>query len=922
MNALRLARRATGRSGGGLLLLLLGAALTLGLGVLDATRWSQGPDLTVAPPVTVQALLEEGSQERHSVYAMLRTQAPGARLILDTAGPSPGTDSTYLRTLAGVGTIERRALPDGWVPDGEPSSQGAFRSSSWSLHREPGPMDTVLVGVRDGRTVLVDRRSVPTDVSVTLAIEPWTETVDAPIAPSFARAVTFETSVLVLLVLLGGLVLPRQLAPGAARPALALIAGVAVQALTSYSFLAGRAAMLLGPVLAVGIGIVLLRQGSAPGWSRADLPALGVTVAALTAVVAGVRHLGLVIVQADAIALIARAIGMGSGVLGLVDLDEKRPLSGSALHAPAHVLGVEGLHALGWALLLAAAVILVLLPRLLADPDTSGHDGGRDHSALARRGLLVAGFAALLTAALAINPLHAAITSLVSTNLMVAGMLLLLTVLWARDHQLAGRSDVSGRTGVAPVGVVTLLALIPTRAESILIVGLVLLATLAVRDRTMRWPWAWPAVGAGLAVWSGLHVVAAVSTGGRPSFPVTLSTVAGLLVLVAGPVLIRLPGSLRRGLPMVAMGLLWTFVLALALTPLGASSRIFLGLAVNIGQGDGAWGVLGPAIAVMAVLALGATIVLRDERLTLPFWIVLGAFPSVVIAKAADGTDRTLFDDPAAAIGSILSGGARIGSWGDSANRMWTHFTLVVLALLIMAIVVALQRTAQVGAERTPRATVRLATLVAVVGASIGVVLAAWQPAYLGPIAPGAVRVLEQRETATAGPELTGDTRIERIVQVPRVELPGDASDVAVCVEYRFADLGRVNWGTTRFGIDGPRGAVRDDFGEMAWSGERIRAVCLPDSALGREPVTVTAWLGGDARAVPGSSAAILTDAGGDPVASVELHYVAPSEDPRPVVMRTVSRLIRWSMQAGPAAIAFLLGAGLLLSVRRRVAAG
>lgn len=44
--------------------LALGAALllTVAVGALDALRWPGGPGPSVPPPVTLQALLEEGSQ--------------------------------------------------------------------------------------------------------------------------------------------------------------------------------------------------------------------------------------------------------------------------------------------------------------------------------------------------------------------------------------------------------------------------------------------------------------------------------------------------------------------------------------------------------------------------------------------------------------------------------------------------------------------------------------------------------------------------------------------------------------------------------------------------------------------------------------------------------------------------------------------
>ncbi len=920
----------------GLVLIVLAGIVTLSLSTVDTGRWSRAPSSTVPPPAALQVLLEEGSQERHSMYAALRSQAAGARIILDTLEPG-SSYRLYLFMLGGVSQVDEAPLPGDWVPERAPDATGALRNSGWALYREPGPVDTLLLGLDEGRTVLVDRRSIPEGVQQQLALPRWEPVVPIidPSAPSFARAVTVETALLVALMLMGGLVLPRRAAPGMARPALALLAGAGVQATTAYVFLLGRPAMLVGPAVAVAVGVGLHRRGVAAGWGRQDLRALLAGTAALTVVVTAVRHFGVVVIGADQVQHIARSIAMGAGLLGLSELDEKRPLAVAAIHAPAHVLGIEGIHALSWALLAAAAAIIVLLPRLLAPADRP-----------ARKQMLVSTavsvFAALLALALFRNPLVGAVTSSVGTSILVAVMLLLLVVLWARtsDSTPTPMSTTAPIAGIAPVVIVSLLAIIVTRAEAVLIVGLVLLATLVGRDRPMTWPWAWPAVGLGLAAWNGLHILAGNVAGGGPSFPVLAITGAGVLIAVAGPVLRRIPDAARGALPWAVGLTIWGFVLALALTPIGATNRVLEAVSVNIGEGAGGWGVLAPILAVAVIVALVANLASPDRRLVLPLWIMLGAFPSVIIAQSGDGTDGISFDDPEAAIARILSSGARIGSWGDSANRMWTHFAVVAVAFIVMTVVVASRRPARdvtVGTDGGPRevgsrdggsqdgGSTRgggrrvLATGAAAASglAAIGVVLATWSPGYLGPAGPQTIEVIEQRDTGTATAELTATTRIERDIAVPAIDIPDDAEGLSVCATYRFTDLDRVNWGTTRYGLDGEDASAAGDFGVYAWSGERERTVCLEQPKLREGPSTVTAWVSGDGRALPGSSAAVRTDADGGPVTTLDVRYLAASEDPRSLPMRVASRVLRLAMQAGPAVVTVLLGTGLLLLRRR-----
>ena len=879
-------------------LLLAGAAvLSVTLVAVDGARFPRTPDLTVGPPVTLQALLEEGSQARHTVYAFLRTEAPGARIVIDSAGPDPDVGATSLRALGAVGRIDRLPIGDGplgpaWMPDGEPDLRERLRTSAWEAHREPGPIDTVLVGSRDGRTVLVDRRSVPE-----LDLPVWDGGSAAPSAPTFVRAVVVETALLVGLLLLGGLVLPRHLTSGVMRPALALLAGAAVQASSAHLFLAGRATMVAGLALAAVVAWRLRRDGIATGWTGADLLPLGASVLVLAGTAAVARIEGLVLVTADAIAHVERAIAIGAGTMGLADLAEKRPLALAVIHAPAHALGVEGLHALGWALLLAAAVVLAALPLcLLTSGDRTGHT--------------VAWSAGGVVLVLVLTvPMLRTMAAFLNTHLLVAVLLLLLCVLWALDR------DGTGRGGVRPLATFALLALIPARTESVLIVGLVLLATLAVRAAAPAWPWAWPVVGGGLLVWNGLHVVAALDAGTDPSFPVTALTSLGAVTLLAAPVVLRLPPALRRGLAVATMGTLWLVLLALLMSWVGSGVGAVAGLRANLGEGDGAWGVFAPLLAVLVVAALVVGTSRPDGRVVLARWFTLGAVPSVLLAKAADGTDRVSTEDLTEALDTLLVLSTRVGSWGDSANRMWSHFVLAALALLVMTAVLAFRDGGSTARPISSRTVVARRVAAGVVGLVIVAgVLAAWRPAYLGPASPGGSIVLLDVPSAdepVVPVELTEGSRVEADLVVRPLGLPDDVQDVAICATFRLSDVGRIVTGRTRVGLSGPSGTVVRKPGEFARAGEWAEELCLAVPASQEPPTSVLAWAEGDSRGTVGGAAVLLTRPSGVPVERLEVRYVAASDDPRGVLQRLASTALRIAIRGGPLAVALLTAVGL-----------
>ena len=880
-------------------LVVLAGLVALATVTVDSMRWPGGPAPSVAPPVTMQALLEGGSQERHSVYAMLRQEAPGARILMDEQDARPRND-LYLRHLGRTGPVELIPFPDDWVPERAPDLRGTLANGGWTFHRAPGPIRALLFANDDGLLRLVDVRLVGDGlIGVGLpdpaAADGTPAPARAPTPPGRAPAVAGETLLIVLMTLLGGLLLPRTTFGGPLRPAVALVLGVAVQSLAAYLWPFGRFGLALPTTALIVLVLVMRRRSGAAtwtpyGWRMEDVPGLviGSLVAAVTVLI--VRTYGLVFVTADSIHMVARSIAMARGDLGPSDLDFKRPLALSAVDAPAHLIGLEGLHGLGLVLLLACGVIIALLPTLLV---------GMRASVESR--LLAGAFGTLVVASASLRTM----ASFVNTHLLLGALLLVLAVLWAADGERSRPSMLS-----VSAAIVTL-ALIPTRAEAVLLLIPVLVATLIIGSRPVAWRWVWPVAGWGLVAWNGLHLIEPVLARMRPPVPPTVALLAGVALVLASPIVRRLSPKARWSFGMLALAAMWLLALV------GDRQRFFVGLAANIGRGEGGWGLVGPVVAIAAIIGLALALVLRDERLVLAASIVTLALPSILLAKALDGTDGLRLDGLATALGQAFSVGASVG-WRDSGNRMWTHFALAMVGLLVMAVAIHTdrRRTSVPVASRTISGGIVIGGL-----AVLLLVLSVWQPAYLGPVGPTSEIELEAAGQAVVGPEISDGVILERELVAERLPLPADAQDAALCVSATFVTDGRVVTGDVILSVAGASGQRSIDFGEFAWQGVRERTICIPLTVPRddeRDPERFTVRIEGR-RGAPGSSAFVLVQQQGADdgwLARAIVSYYSASEDERPFVRRVASIVLRRMVQVAPVLVAALLAAGLGLSSR------
>jgi hypothetical protein len=700
--------------------------------------------------------------------------------------------------------------------------------------------------------------------------------------PSVALAASGDVAVLLALLMLGGLLVPRALPLGVARPGVALLTGVALQATLGVLLLGWPWSALALVVGAAAGGWVLRSRGVATGWRRSDAVPLAASALILAATAAATRANGWVIFTADSSDYWRGAAQLAAGTLGPADLDMKRMLALQSLHAPGFGLGTDGVLTLGPALLVTAVALIALLPWLVAPRPSWMVRATASAAALLVGGSLWFWFVALY----------------LNSHLLVATMLLLVAVL----TYLAERSG-GVRAVAVPIALATSTVVL-ARLEGVVVVALLLIGTLTHAASWRDWRPVWWWLGGVVIAWNGLLLVGAGGGAALPLVPV-LGVAAGAGLLIAPVILGRAPAVLRVRVPVVVGTLLWSVTAVLLLT--GVGERIVFADMVrrNIGEGAGSWYLLGPTVALMGVFGLALT---TDRPALAPTrWLLIGFIPVTLLAKLADGSDRLGVDAGDSLRTILLSGGGRLSA-GDSVNRMWTHAALAAVVLLVIAVI---DRPRD---GRSPRGVppAPVPTLAAVL--MLVLVASWWRPEYLGPVGPLTEVVLASSVTDRAGPELTDGTVLDQRVDVPAgLTLPADLREVRVCVEVAFTDAGRGADGRFRMTLTAGDVTVTEMLRGEATEDGSVKDVCVaPTVPL---PDTIHVELAGTTGAAVGSIVT-LTDASGGFVRHAAVLIDAPSLDPRGPAVRAVSWTIRSLIQGGP----IVLGLALLVvtALRRR----
>jgi hypothetical protein len=815
------------------------------------------------------------SQGRYEVYTTLAELAPGVSAIL-LADDLPFDENAFrafgkgervvrLQTIDLNGTLGT-AVGDylsGFAPRHSAVRTGLYRhAGAWwdfELHALGQPVERIFLelGLPAGRSpgeevlYLIDARLLdPSAVEAAQELIGQAERAPVLRLPS-DLAWGAESAVLLAVLLLGGLLLPRMFLTGPARPAAALIAGLALQSVLG-AFGLGWGVIILPVLGGISIAVALRRRGIAAGWVRSDTPPLLAAAGIIGAGVFATRALGLVHVSTDTAGYLGGAFAQAQSATGVALPTAKSP-GFVALHASANIVGADALFALGPVALLAGLVLIAQLalraprngPAIIAFVVVAGVFGGTE---FLRR-----------------------MTMLPNSHIVVAALLLLMVVLWI---ELCG----SGRfEGGAPLAALLGAAVVLGRPEGVAYVALLLAGTLGSRNwRHLRSVWALS--GAAVAV----GAVASIDrgAGALDRTQVGLLT-SGFLLMFAPIVFDRLPAGLRRVGPALALAVPWVLLFAVRTD---AMRDGVVNARTNLFESAGGWGLAVVSLLLLfgvASVAWGQALRRGNARHLFPLWLFIAGYaPMVLLIRG---------------LGSATGGRVH---WHDSVNRMWAHLVLV-LALFVVMSVRTWQETDR---SRPPTGGWRGWSALATAGAAGAIALPglAWAPLFASEKTRDEIVVEEQPEwddrgvgdgwrlTGIVGPELAG---LQSAVTVVPLELDVVGSESMkqageLCVGVRLGTFDRELVGQVEITVESGALSASGNlsFAELedSFAGVARARSCFAlteegggMSALGDDLLIMVR--GQDARL--GSAPAVILDSAGNMVVSADLRW---SDSPQP----------------------------------------
>jgi hypothetical protein len=717
----------------------------------------------------------------------LRRNWASADLVMDRA--CKPFDEVRYRVLAEPASVTRATLTRPELAGLEPTIADVWRDHNFRIYGITGddgpPTGPMLVFCSDGTTFdIVDSRLISDPLLLDTVSE--NHQLDArmlrlrELSRGLRLDVARDLAIFALLLALGMSIVPPAL--GMLRPAVALLLGMSAWGLLGL-LLVGTATMTLIAFLLLALRLAGRSRGPLPRieWSRSDAGPFLAFGAIVVGVVLRVRAGGWHLLHTDSMAFLLGGWAFAADAMSPGLLRPKRGIVLQALHGPGFILGSEGLQSL------APVVAVSGLWVLLAVVARRCHD-----EPLALMSTCLIGVMVLL------SPTVIKASALINSHLLVGGLLLALVVLWKDgvDDQDGDRLREASFAAAVLASAVVLL-----RAEGVIVIGLLLLGTLWAGRVWQQWVWVWRVAGLTSLVWGGLLVNGARRLGIPVGTDQITAIIFGIMLLALPTVLRRIPAATRRGLPRIALALLWSSTVALLILR-GDRVSFFTAARENVLAAHGGWGLLGISVLMLTMVGLTRAFASgRTAELGPALTLVLGFAPLTMFVKMADNV-RTLDLD------RLLSGGGRVGYF-DSVNRMWFHVLFVALFIFL-----AQPFAGPISGERTPsrprRRWVDLARAVGVGIIAVGIA-GLWNPNYVN-----AVEATDGQTAETlAAVVVTGDDVVGELVAGAKVKqdifidtrvvFPDGRSAREICVGVQFVTFARVNSGSVdvELAIDG-----------------------------------------------------------------------------------------------------------------------
>jgi hypothetical protein len=476
-----------------------------------------------------------------------------------------------------------------------------------------------------------------------------------------------DTVLLLVLLAVGSVIVGKVFDSVWAQASLSLIVGVAGVVVVGAVVLSAAVAFQANVSTNVALGLLIVATVALRWRHSGRLPGrdtLTLTLRSATVIAPGVLALhasDTVLALSDTSALLVSGHAMARGRIDLIVSEPftfySFPPGAKLTHALGHLYGAPGFHALGLALFVAVAALIV---RIVLD--AAGHLPHRRRRVVAV--LAAAGFVTLERAAF--------IAHLNAAHMPVAAFLLVMAAA-AFYHVRDPERDPERDTAGLHVGaVLAVIAVVLHRYEAAIVVAVVLLPGLALigdgaggtvtRARQIQ---LWQALGAATALWSAVALRpyqlmpgARDSWAGDPRTTLLVLQVAGLLLVVATLAAKQADARLLRRMPGLAAVGVWAAVAAYGWwrpDQLGASLRA---TATNLyalyGGPAGGW--RHSAAALTGILVLVAVARMRDRR------------PAVAVF-----TYPALLFLPAGLLAGAARGSAYRVGFPDSLNRAWLH---------------------------------------------------------------------------------------------------------------------------------------------------------------------------------------------------------------------------------------------------------